>query len=449
MSQESDIISLHSQRISLSPSFIDTPITPNSNEKFKDASFVHHINEVEIKNNKLSKKNSKNDFLSAFDFELSHISKKSINDSESNSIFSTNEYPNKFMIFHNYSVWDSCDDESSNNMVIVALQLIEKHFKNEKNILREIKQIFLQYFIMYYSHLFEKVAFSKEYEKEALENHIKCFLMELDYFIELFIVTLSAYYNLEYIYKNSDLLNSLSNDILIKFVCSLLFEECEVYEILYEFQRRLDQEKEEKFRRFIYSNKKININDFFKFLKTYKCLNLLIDDKKRKESSEDDFQLLELNTPENKGTIFKKNLELEIFNEKSLCLTQNHSKQILIEKSIELFKNIKFTRCPYNKIKIIFEILKLYDRQSVIKENKSIFDEKDLVKEMIPFFIFLTIHSQNMSILTDFALITRIVKNESVELLMVKGVMGKILEILEVWEGKEEGTNWMECMKEN
>ena len=446
MSDDSDNISLHSQRISLSPSFIDTPLSPNSNEKFKDASFVHQINELEINNNQISKKNSKNNFLFPFDFELSQISKKSVNDSESNSIFSTNEYPNKFMIFHNYSVWDSCDDETSNNMVVLVLQLIEKHLKNEKNILREIKQIFLQYFIMFYSHLFEKVAFSKDYQKEMLESHINCFLMELDYFIDLYIVTLSAYYNLDYICKNSDLLISLSNDVLIKFVCSLLFEECEVYEILYEFQRRLDQEKEEKFRRFIYSNKKIKINDFFKYLKTYKCLNFLIDDKMRKESSDDDFQLLELNTPEDKKFVFKKNFELEILNEKSLCLTQNHSKQILIEKSIELFKNIKFTRCPYNKIKIILEILKIYDKHSIITENKSIFDEKNLVKEMVPFFIFLTIHSQNMSILTDFALIIRIAKNESVELLMVKGVMGKILEILEVWEGKE---NWMECLKEN
>lgn len=449
MSDDSDNISLNSQRISLSPSFIDTPISPNSNEKFKDASFVHQMHDIEINHNQLSKKNSKNNFFSPFDFELSQISKKSLNDSESNSIFSTNEYPNKFMVFHNYSVWDSCDDEFSNNMVVVVLQLIEKHFKNEKSILREIKQIFLQYFIMHYSHLFERVAFSKDYSKEMLEDHINCFLMELDYFIDLMIITLSAYYNLDYIYKNSDLLNSLTNDILIKFVCSLIFEECEVYEILYEFQRRLDQEKEEKFRRFIHSNKKININDFFKNLATYKCLNFLIDDKMRKDSSDDDFQLIELNTPEDKKLMFKRNLESEIFNEKSLCLTQNHSKQILIEKSIELFKNIKFTRCPYNKIKIILEILKIYDKHSVITENKSIFDEKNLVKEMVPFFIFLTIHSQNISILTDFALITRIVKNESVELLMVKGVMEKILEISEVWDGKEEKGDWMEHLKEN
>lgn len=447
-SNKSSIASIEKDFVDVSQNDnILTPITKNKKQSNKNNKYVSHRNENFIANlptdlNLEIERCNKDQFNIMEDqiLELSDISRNSLENSEFSPIFDTHEYPEKFIGLNNF---DITGGSSEAHLMKKVLKLIEKHITSEENnVFYRMNYKYHEYFVEYYGREVELAILSKETDFGKLESKINELIIDLNVYIHLFIQTLNAYYELDYLISKKYELEMLTKDKIVNFICSIFFNKNEVYEIVYEMQRKLDQNKEEKYRKIFKTLKSISKEEFFgnsskSFLKYFIFNNdnsFNIETKKVSENFAE-------KTPKylkNENIINYDDFSYGFDSSKSNTIIQKNLHSFF-DEAIELFKNIKFMKSPFHKFKIFKNIKKLIIKYISQYENFRFvnFENEINLNDLLKLLIYIAIHSNNISILTDLTLIEKFVitrrMNKNFDHSLILKLIKEFEEMIDFW----------------
>lgn len=230
------------------------------------------------------------------------------------------------------------------NLYKRVLAIISKHLKDPKHPLFFLKTEYFHYFMKNYEYLTQM-----EFRTSTSKNMVACYetmLADIRQFIRLFKESIMNFYSLDEISKSSMQVNLFTNDNMINFVLSILFDD-KVYFTIFEIQRKID-----RFNEIILKRNLKNLKDFpperFSVPEKF-CLNEKTLISKNLKSKKKIPRTLISNICSPLLNIV--NIECSLHKEKD----RDHKQFTPFQNTIEMMKNLNYLKSPAHKMKLVIK----------------------------------------------------------------------------------------------
>lgn len=207
-----------------------------------------------------------------------------------------------------------------------ATNIIEKHLKNNQNILCFIKIKFLDLFFHKYKSIFDGFK-SRETNKDEFQEYLTSSTHDLQQFIRVLQEIISLFYDLEFMSNKFSQYSFFTKDNLLNFTYSLILND-NIYFLLIKMHSAIFLPDDKKYRE-IHKLFKQNPPEYFE-IKPELCLNQTTIDFFENEKNKNN-EILSKKTSKNPGNILKTNDYHQSF---------NYENSNIIEESDSSEKNI-------------------------------------------------------------------------------------------------------------